>query len=208
MKNSNLGLLALLIFTSSGCSLLFGNIKPTEEKSKNYGILDLSLSFSPSPTPSLAQPSQGHSEWVKLDQKMSTEREETQGLASELSGSGISDVAYQSKETASIISLNSACKTYALQAMDKKETLESLTQELLLGISEITLKEERNLTIDQIPALETTTKGKIRQENMMLRTVVLKRLNCVYDLMYVARPESFDKNRDDFSRFVSSLKLR
>jgi hypothetical protein len=43
---------------------------------------------------------------------------------------------------------------------------------------------------------------------MMLRTFVLRRGDCVYDLMYVARPDRFAENEQDFSRFADSLKLK
>jgi hypothetical protein len=170
----------------SGCSLFFGNIKPIEEKANDYGVLDLS---------------KVSSDWVKLDPKSNSEAKDSTGIPE----SGVSDVAFQSKKTASIISVNSACKVYQTH---EKVDLAALTRELLLGISSITAKEERKLTIDHFPALETTVQGKINEENMMLRTVVLHRVNCTYDLMYVARPEKFNVKVEDFSRFVSSLKLK
>jgi hypothetical protein len=43
---------------------------------------------------------------------------------------------------------------------------------------------------------------------MKLRTVVLRRGSCVYDLMYVARPEHFKDNEPDFAHFIASLKLK
>lgn len=188
MTKIHFGLLAFLCLTQWGCSLLIGNIKPVEEKSTTYGIQDLSK----------VDP-----DWVKFNSTPKTSLE----AGTPESGtpeSGISDVAYQSKKNASIISINSACKNYP----QKENTLKELTRELLLGISDITRLEERSLTVSDTPALETTLKGKIDHEEMMLRTVVLHRLNCVYDLMFVARPDHFNANLEDFSRFVSSLRLK
>ncbi len=179
------GLLILLILTETNCSLLIGNIKPVEEKSKSYGVLNLSKE---------------NSDWIKLSSKT------TMDLMSETESpeSGISDVAYQSKKNASIISMNSACKSYPQKNKDLKE----LARELLLGISDITPIEERNIIVAHVPALETTLKGKIDHEEMAFKTVVLNRVNCVYDLMYIARPDRFKDHLDDFSRFVSSLRLK
>src|SRR5690242_15131208 len=86
-------LLSLLLF-QSGCSLFFGNIKPVEEKSTSYGILDLSVNSA---------------EWVRVESNQE---------ATESPQSGISDMAFQSKRTASIISISSACKSYE---NDRKE---------------------------------------------------------------------------------------
>jgi hypothetical protein len=182
--------LALLQFTisQSGCSLFFGNVKPVEEKSESYGFLDLSKT---------------NPDWVRLDPKTSLEVDETSSPSPE---SEISDVVFQSKNAASIISLNSACKSY--KTSGETLPLKTLTNELLLGISEVSYRDETPLTMEGSPALQTTIQGKLNGENMKLRTVVLQKLNCVYDLMYVARPEHFNAGEPDFSRFVSSLRLR
>lgn len=174
-----------LILSLNGCSLFFGNIKPVEEKSKTYGIVDLSRE---------------NSEWVKVDPKatgVEADAEEPE--------SGVSDTVFQSKKTASIISINSACKG---SKPGKKQTLQELSRELLLGISDLKRKEERQINVSGVDALETTVQGKINQEEMVLRTVVLIRANCVYDLMYVSRPERFAGNENDFNLFVSSLRLK
>jgi hypothetical protein len=168
---------ALALFASS-CALV-GNVKPVDEKSETYQVADLS---------------QGMGEWAKLPPQ-----------AGGSSDTSTSDVAYQSQKTASIISLNSACRpTFETEHRD----LKTFTNLLFLGISDVTQRDERDLTVESQPALETTLKGKLNNEEMMLRTVVLRRGDCVYDLMYVARPEHFAENEADFSRFVDSLKLR
>ncbi len=171
----------LLSLFLSGCSLFFGNIRPVEEKSTAYGIEDLSRSST---------------EWTRMDSSKESP---------EAPQSGIADSAFQSKKTASIISINSACKSYE---NNRKESLVALTRELLLGISEITTFEEKNLFLDKNPALQTTVQGNINQEKMMLQTVVVQKGKCIYDLMYVSRPEKFILNQSDFSRFVSSLRLK
>src|SRR4051794_12663581 len=82
------GLFLIVLLHHTGCSLFLGSIKPAEEKSNSYEILDLS---------------KNDSQWIRLEPQEGTEP----------SPNGASDVAYQSKKTASIISINSACKSYA-----------------------------------------------------------------------------------------------
>jgi hypothetical protein len=167
-----------LLLLAPGCALV-GNVKPIDEKSETYQVDDLS---------------KGLGDWTKLPPQSGGS-----------SDSSSSDVAFQSQKTASIISLNSACRpSFETEHRD----LKTFTNLLFLGISEVTQRNERDLTLQSVPALETTLKGKLNDEEMMLRTVVLQRGECVYDLMYVSRPEHFAENEADFSRFVDSLKLR
>jgi hypothetical protein len=165
----------------SGCSLFFGNIKPIEEKSISYGIMDLSTQ---------------NSDWKRLEPSQDTNG----NLAT-----GIADASFQSQITGSIISINSACKRYE---DNRKERLSALTRELLLGISEISYFKEESVPIDGNSALQTTVRGKMNTEDMMLRTVVVHLGQCIYDLMYVSRPNKFKQGQETFSRFVSSLKLK
>src|SRR4051794_2027464 len=81
-------LLASFLIGNSGCSLFFGNVKPTEERSTQYGVMDLS---------------KGKSDWIKLDPKSSSDPADNEGLKeTDAPTTGISDIAYQSKTTASI----------------------------------------------------------------------------------------------------------
>ena len=185
----NFCLVCFIVMTQSGCSLILGNVRPVEEKSNVYGVLDLSKT---------------KKNWTKLDSGLSSGKSYSEN--SDTPDSGISDIAFQSNETASIISINSACKSS--KNLDRNKSLKELSRELLLGISDITLQEEKNVQLDDTQALQTTLRGRLNNEDIMLQTVVLKRDLCVYDLMYVSRPNKFEENRKDFADFVSSLRLR
>lgn len=115
------------------------------------------------------------------------------------------DVAFQSKKSASIISLNSACRpSFATTHKD----LSSFTSLLILGISDIVARTEKNLTLQNNPALETTIEGKLNGEPVTLQTVVTKIGNCLYDVTLVSRPSHFAQDSETFAHFVTSLKLR
>ena len=181
MRVQRASLFAFVVLTSasSGCGLLLGNIKPADEKSEGYGIMDLA---------------QRNPDWKKLP----SSKEATNDAAA-------SDVAYQSATTSSVISLNSACRpTIATEERD----LKAYTDQLFLGIREVTHREEKSSVVQGVPALETTLTGKVDGEMTEIRSVVVRRGECVYDLMYVARPEHFPANEADFAQFVASLKLR
>jgi hypothetical protein len=181
-------------FLSGGCGLLIGNVKPVEEKSDHYGVMDL------------AKP-----EWKKLDPLAAGSGEESRDP--ETTKTEIADAAFQSQKSAAIISINSSCRpALAGQASDDPEEaraeLRKLSYLLLLGISDFSERTERNLTIQSVPALETTVQGKMSGAPIRLRTVVLKRATCVYDLMYMAEPSRFAASEKDFSDFVASLRVK
>ncbi len=172
-----------LALTQSACGVLLGNVKPVDEKSEAYGIMDISK----------VKP-----DWVKLQAPNNTKAD------SENTVTEIPDAAYQSKATASIISINSACRPGDTQERD----LRKLTDLLFLGISNITLREEVATTVEGAPALQTTLRGSLNNEEMMLRTIVFRRNQCLYDLVYMARPDQFPNQETDFSQFVASLRLK
>lgn len=177
--------LAGLLLLSSSCGILIGNVKPVDEKSRSYGVMDLSK----------ADPG-----WIKLNPGKTEPSADGQ-----VSPTEIPDAAYQSRRTASIISIDSACRK---APEDQPESLRTLTDLLLLGMTDITLRTENPLLVQGAQALETTIRGTLNGEKMMLRTVVLRRSECVYDLVYIARPGRFGENEADFSRFVASLRLK
>jgi hypothetical protein len=186
-------ILSLFFLGSSGCGVLIGNTPPVDQKSDSYGIAELSKE---------------NADWTKLDPKQA-------GAGADVNDPGttpteVSDVAYQSKKTSSVISLNSACRPSNSKPESKsvEADLRSLTDVLLLGAHNVTLRDERPATVQGTPALQTTMRGSMNREEVMIRTVVLRRKTCIYDLVYVARPDTFAINEQDFTHFVASLRLK
>jgi hypothetical protein len=182
-------------FWVGGCGLLIGNVKPVEQKSDTYGIMELPKA-----------------EWKKLDPLAAGAGEESRDP--ETTKTEISDAAFQSQKSAAIISINSSCRPALAgqggdaTAEESQAELRKLSYLLLLGISDFTDRTERNLTIQSVPALETTVQGKMSGAPIRLRTVVLKRDACVFDLMYMAEPTRFAASEKDFSDFVASLRVK
>jgi len=179
-------LIPLIILFSSGCGILLGNVRPEDEKSASYGVTDLAKE---APTV-----------WRKLD----AASEGVNPKDTDATQTEVADVAYQNKKSSAIISLNSVCRTQP----DEKNNLKEDAKLLFLGISEVTLREEMSTELQGAPALETTLQGKLNHEPVKLRAVVTRRKTCLYDLLYVSRPERFPENEADFGRFVSSLRLK
>ncbi len=176
--------LATCLAAESGCAVFLGNVKPIDQKSTSYGIEDLS---------------QTDPNWMKLD--LGT----TAGQKDAAASTELPDVAFQSKKTASIISLDSACRGDVDEA---HRSLRTLTDRLFFGISDIQSRNEKNLTLEGLPALKTTLTGRVNHDRMTLSSVVLRHGTCTYDLMLVARPGAYEQDQPVFERFVNSMRLK
>lgn len=179
LKSLSLIALATAIASLSGCGVLIGNTKPVETKAENYGIVDLAAN---------------DSKWIKLPSN-----------ENDLQSSDISDAAYQARDTGAIISINSACRA---QKNPSPVSLRDSSQLLVMGMTDITFEERKNIAIQDRPALETTIQGKMNARPTKIRTVVVQKNDCLFDLMYIARPEVFSHHEDDFRRFLLSLRLK
>lgn len=179
-------ILVSMLASSSGCGLLLGNIKPSARKSDDYKALDLA---------------KGGADWKRLDpakESASTDSSTTD------EPTDVSDLSFQSQKTASIVSLTSTCRR---NAPAEPHDLLTDTKQLLLGFTQITHKETKDLEVAGRPALQTTVEGQINGRPMRIRAVVLEADNCIFDLMLISRPDRFEKAEPDFTRFVSSFRL-
>ncbi len=174
---------------TSGCSLFFGNVKVVE-RSTDYRVLDLA---------------QAHpNEWAKLTEANAKQEDSNQGDG-EKQETAISDLAFQSKKTDAIISVNSTCRP---NGPTPSGDLKSQTKLLLLGMTKISAdKKQEEMTVSGEPALQTTAEGKINVQLTKLRAVVLRKGKCTYDLVYISEPKLFAEYEALFAQFVGSLKL-
>lgn len=180
-----LAALAELAAAGSGCALIFGNVSPVEEKSDSYDILDLA-GTSP--------------DWVRIPPEQQSDA--TPGEPDDFA----TDIAYQSRLTASVITVNSACRP--LYEKDPPPDLREFTQSLLLGFTHLMRHNESEARISGALGLRTTVACRLNDQPMMLRTVVVRHRQCVFDLVFIARPEHFAKEEEAFERFVASLRFR
>lgn len=184
------GALVVSFLTLASCSTIVGNVKPVDEKSDYYQVADLSA--------------EAPGVWKKLDTALLIAKDARIGTNSDAFSSEITDYAFQSKKTAAIISLNSSCR----KGRGTPNDLDIYLRELLLGITDIT-EQSRNATqVAGVPAAEGIVAGKMAGERTKIRAVVLSKNDCVYDLMYISRPDRFPTHEADFNHFVSSLRLR
>lgn len=185
------GLFGVVSFlTLASCSTIVGNVKPVDEKSDRYWIADLSED----------QPTI----WKKLDAAQLLPKDAQIGTDSDAFSSEVTDFAFQSKKTAAIISLNSSCR----KGRGAPSELKPYLRELLLGLTDMSEQTETATRVAGVPAIEGIVAGKMGGEKTKIRAIVLSKHDCIYDLMYISRPDRFPTHEGDFNRFVSSLRLR
>ena len=173
-----------------GCSTLVGSVKPVDQKSNDYGVLDLAKA-----SPDV---------WRRLDDSQLIPTDAQISSNTEAFSSEITDMAFQSKKTVEIISMNTSCR----EGREPISDLRPFLNELLLGISDVTERTEKPTQLSGTPALEGTVAGNMAGQATKIRAIVLSKAGCVYALMYISRPNRYSAHEADFTRFISSLRLR
>jgi hypothetical protein len=102
--------------------------------------------------------------------------------------------------TGAVIQSNATCRDDAEAA-----PLDALTRQLLIGYTERHILESHTVPLAGREALRTRVAAKLDGVPIMLELYVLKRNGCVFDLSYVAPPDSYARSERDFARFVSGF---
>ena len=176
-----LGASFLLLFLN-GCSVLFGSVKPVEEKAVE---------------PNLVQVQNLDPHWKKLEIK--SEHEGTPEANED-----IPDAAWQSNDTAAVISLNSACR----QFNDVESNLQNVTNTITTPWNNLQLISQKETTLNGYRALETIAEGYYLNRERKFQLVVVKSSACIYDLIFLSQPKTYDQEVAVFQRFRDSLKLK
>jgi hypothetical protein len=82
-----------------------------------------------------------------------------------------------------------------------------LGRHLLLGLRERETLEEHETSLAGRHGVHVVVEGRMRDssERVRIESYTVKDGRCVYDLLYVAPPATFESSREDFARFVRSF---
>jgi hypothetical protein len=111
------------------------------------------------------------------------------------------DIAFWNDKLGTTITVNSTCNK------KMNYSLESLSESLLIGITDKKMVKRDEITIDNEKALESIYSGKLDNVPVRISTVVLKKRDCIYDFTYASSPDSFDRGLGDFKEFVLQFKV-
>jgi len=84
--------------------------------------------------------------------------------------------------------------------------LASLTQQLVMGTTEREYLKEEVVPFDGREAMHAVLRAKLDGVRMQYDVYVMKKDNCVYDLVYVAPPSTFDAGAPSFESFASGFR--
>jgi len=111
-----------------------------------------------------------------------------------------SDEIWASTKTASTISYFSSCS-------DTEPSLKSIRSSVLQGFEDFKITKEQTIEIDDREGLQSTVDGKLEGVPVRIEFIVFKKNSCSYNLTYVALKENFDKELNEFNKFITSFKV-
>lgn len=179
----------LSLSLQTGCSvskLLVGQVDPVDQKSSSIQIVAVET-IDP--------------HWKRVD---------ISGNSSSTSGvNDMPDRAWQSTKTASVISLNSACRQINDGAQNYSEMEpKDITSDLLSQWRDLEDKQERQFLVSGFPAYETTAEGIYYRQKRKFQILIVKTPTCVYDLIFLAPPKNFAQDLVTFQKFRDKLILK
>ncbi len=170
----------VILAMNAGCGLIFSSNQKVDNKSSHYSVYRLDREDG------------GH--W-RLIEAGARPAENGKNASSSDQEPEQADIAFEYKPSGAIASLNSVCRP------QKNATIEELSRNLFMGLPERKTLDQRQITLDDVPALDATVEsGDIR-----VRAVVLKKTGCTYDLMYIAKASAFNQSLPDFDRFLKGF---
>jgi hypothetical protein len=81
--------------------------------------------------------------------------------------------------------------------------LPALTRHLFFGLREMKQVRQEHIFLDGVTGLDTEVTGKWEGESVQVRSVVIRRGECLYDLYFIAPPEAFGPQSADFDAFLN-----
>lgn len=82
--------------------------------------------------------------------------------------------------------------------------LPSLVRHLYFGLRQVERLRQEQVVLDGAVGLDTVVRGSWEGTTVQIRSLVIRRTGCLYDLLYVAPPDAFAARSADFDRFVQS----
>jgi hypothetical protein len=110
------------------------------------------------------------------------------------------DLAYRDPAAAGSAMVDFRCKEADIDA-----PLTVLTQQLIMGTTERDVVSEETIPFDGREALHTVMRAKLDGVPLQYDIFVMKKDECVYDLVYLAPPDRYEQGAAAFERFARGL---
>jgi hypothetical protein len=111
------------------------------------------------------------------------------------------DVAFARPDLGATLYVDSSCKRY------RDASLNVLANHLLFGFDDIEVLGQELLEIDDREALRRVVSARLDGVRIQLGVTVIKKNNCIFDLVLVAPQEAFEDAWDDYVPFVEDFRV-
>lgn len=94
--------------------------------------------------------------------------------------------------------------TMAVSASCPGETgpLPSLVRHLFFGLRDVRQLRHGSITLDGAAGVDTMVTGRLDGVPVQVRSVVIRRNGCLYDLLFLAHPDTFGSQSETFDAFL------
>lgn len=106
------------------------------------------------------------------------------------------ELTFQAEQGGQIAALFVSCDE------EQPTTLRTLARRLFFGIRAKQVVAQNVISLHGTEAVHTVLTGRLREADVMVSSYVATAGECVYDLVYVASPDTFHDRLPEFERFV------
>jgi len=85
----------------------------------------------------------------------------------------------------------------------ERGSLPALARHVFFGLRQVEWLRQEPIVLDGVTGLETVVRGSWEGAPIQVRSVVIRRKGCLYDLIFVAPPETFEARDADFDAFLA-----
>ncbi len=85
----------------------------------------------------------------------------------------------------------------------ERGSLPALARHVFFGLRQVELLRQEPIVLDGVTGLETVVSGSWEGAPIQVRSVVIRRKECLYDLIFVAPPETFEARDADFDALLA-----
>ena len=85
----------------------------------------------------------------------------------------------------------------------EKGPLSAVARHVFFGLRQVEWLRQGPIMLDGVAGLETVVRGKVEGVPVQVRSVVIRQKGCLYDLLFVAPPATFEARGADFDALLT-----
>lgn len=85
---------------------------------------------------------------------------------------------------------------------EREVPLSLLTRHLFFGFKDLEVLQQGSQVLNGVPALKTVARARLEAREVQLSSYVVQRDGCVYDMVYFATPQDYDRGEPGFARMM------